>query len=550
MKRLIFLWSYVADSKARFLVAMAFLLIVSATSLVYPWLLKLIVDQRQLAAAPLAEGALLAAALIALLLASTYFGYRQQLIMQAIGFQLRNALRMDFYRTLMAQPMSFHREQRIGELSSRLAEDIGRMQSIPGGLLAPLVQNTLFLLGCVALMAALNLTATLIVIPLLLLPVPLILITSRSIRKSAARSQAVHAQATAHFEETLVGIRELKASAADAVAERRYGSLLSEAFASEVAASKHHVLVNQSVYFLLSFLLLGIFYLGSEGSLFVDWSLGGAIAFYVYAYTLSMALISQTRLFVSHQSMLGAIDRVIDVLAKGRLPQAEQGSHDSPATGRIAFEDVFFAYAHGRPVLRGASFEIPSSSWFVIAGPSGSGKSTLAGLLLGLDKPSGGRILVDGKRLEEWNILALRRQIGFAGQDPVLFHGTIRENILFPGTKPGGGEISEILRICCLDGFIGSLPDGLETLIGERGYALSGGQKARIALARALVGDPPILLLDEVNAMLEPELEAQIWNNLARSRPDRTTIILTHHEDRMPPGLVRGRLTLPPSGPS
>ena len=544
MKQLLFLWSYVAESRASFFAALGLLMIISATSLAYPWLLKLLVDQlHDQAAAPMSSS-LLAALLLVLICVATIVGYRQQLIMQSVGFSLRNALRLDFYRKLLVQPMAFHREQLMGELSARLAEDIGRVQSLPSGLVAPLFQNTLFLLGCVTLMALLNAAATLILLPLLLLPIPVILLTSRSIRASSSKSQSIHARAGAFFEETLVGIREVKVFAGEERALERYRLILSEAQEAELSASKQHVLVNQSVYFLLSFLLLAIFYAGSAQSFFREWSLGGVIAFYFYAYTLSMALISQTRLFISHQSIFGAIDRVIEILAKAEPPDQRRDGHEAALRGALEFDSVSFAYESERPVLSDLTFAATSSSWCVVTGPSGSGKSTLAGLILGLDRPSAGRILLDGISMEMWSPGALRRQIGFVGQEPILFHGSIRDNIAFSCPDLPEAKLVDLVRQSSLDAFIASLPKGLDTIIGERGYALSGGQRARIALARALALEPALLVLDEVGAMLEPELEDQIWERLAEVRGKRATIILTHHAERIPPHLVQARVSL------
>lgn len=544
MNRLLFLWSYLADSKGRFAAALGLLTLVSATSLVYPWLLKLMVDAIQRTSPDPAATASLALVLLVLLAVSTVVGYRQQLILQSIGFRLRNALREDFFTKLLARPMAFHRQQQLGELSARLAEDIGRVQTLPASFVAPLFQNTLFILGCVGLMAALNISATLLVLPLLLLPMPVIALTSRAIRSSSARSQTLHASASALFEESLGGIREIKAMASEVGALRRYRAILSEAFTSELSAARQNVIVNQSVYFLLSFLLLGIFYLGSAHAFFREWSVGSVIAFYFYAYTLSMALISQARLLVSHQSILGAIDRVIEVLAPGDSPLARGGNHEASLQGAVRFDDVSFSYAPERPVFRALSFAVPRDVWCVVTGPSGSGKSTLAHLLLGLDRPVAGRVLLDEVPVEAWTQERLLRQIGFVGQEPTLFHGTIRENISAARPEMSRGEIDTLVRLCCLEDFVSSLPKRLDTIIGERGYALSGGQRSRIALARALAVDPSLLILDEATAMLEPGLEEQIWRNLAALRARRATVILTHHPEQIPAHAVTLRIDL------
>jgi ABC-type multidrug transport system fused ATPase/permease subunit len=545
LRRLHFLWSYLGDAKGRFLGSLVLLTLVSATSLVFPWLLKIMVDRLQLDAAVRPETTTLALLLLGLLVLSTAVGYRQQIIMQAIGYRLRNSLREAFFQSLLARPMAFHREQQLGELSARLAEDIGRVQTLPGGFAAPLFQNTIFMAGCIVLMAALSGAATAVVLPLLLLPMPVVILTGRAIRSYAARSQAAHASATALFEESLGGIREIKAMAAEERTFARYCGILAEAFSSEVSASRQHVILNQSVYFLLSGLLIGIFYLGSERALFSQWSVGSIIAFYFYAYTLSMALISQARLLASHQSILGAIDRVIDVLAPAEAGAEPSGGYSATVRGEVLLEEVDFSYTPDRPVFTRLSLRIPDAGWSVVTGPSGSGKSTIAHLILGLDRPTSGRVLLDGVPVSGWQHGLLLRQVGFVGQEPALFHGTIRENILAGRPDLPARGVTELLRVCCIDEFIASLPHHLDTVIGERGYALSGGQRSRIALARALASAPPLLLLDEVNAMLEPALERRLWGNLAGLRAGATTVILTHHLAEIPPELITHRIDLP-----
>jgi ATP-binding cassette subfamily B protein len=153
---------------------------------------------------------------------------------------------------------------------------------------------------------------------------------------------------------------------------------------------------------------------------------------------------------------------------------------------------------------------------------------------MGFYEPQQGRILIDGLQTDKTNVRAFRRAVGFVGQDPLLLHGTLRENIAFADTAMSDQEIQEAMRIACLSDVLRDLPNGLETVIGERGYTLSGGQKCRVAIARAIVFQPAILLLDEANAMLESELERHLWQSLAESRKDKTTLILTHHPANIP----------------
>jgi ABC-type bacteriocin/lantibiotic exporter with double-glycine peptidase domain len=187
-----------------------------------------------------------------------------------------------------------------------------------------------------------------------------------------------------------------------------------------------------------------------------------------------------------------------------------------------------------RNVLEDASFSVDHGEWQIITGPSGGGKSTLANLIMGFYRADSGSIRVSGVPIERWDKKSLRSQIGYVGQDPVLFHGTLRDNITFACSGGPSDGLSRAIEQSCLDDLVDSLPDGLDTLIGERGYTLSGGQKSRVAIARAIILDPPLLILDEANAMLESELEIRLWNNLAGIRGSKTTIIISHHCENIP----------------
>ena len=187
-------------------------------------------------------------------------------------------------------------------------------------------------------------------------------------------------------------------------------------------------------------------------------------------------------------------------------------------------------------VLDGVSLRVPPGTWQVITGHSGSGKSTLAALLIGLYRPSAGSLLVGGSSPADWDPAELRRSIGYAGQEPVLVHGTLRENIAFADAPASDGMIAAVVEACCLAPLVRSLPRGMATHVGERGYTLSGGEKSRVAVARALLHDPAVLILDEVNTMLDAATEQALWDNLLRLRASRTTIVITHHSESVPGG--------------
>jgi ATP-binding cassette subfamily B protein len=535
LTRIRFLWSYIRPWKLRLAVALVGLGCVSLGSLIYPWLLRLMVDRFNGGTTSGMSIDALAGTLLGVFTVSSVVGYYQQKEMRMLGYRLRNAVRISLYRSLLEQPMSFHRQSQVGEISARATEDLARLQSFFSGIVSPAFQNALFIAGCITMMAQLNGVATVLLTALLALPIPFLVSFSKTISRLAATSQEHHARANALLTQSLVAIREIKAFCRSRLEERRYTQMLERALDTEAELSASHIKIDQGVYLLFSVALLGIFYAGTRRTSFLAWSLGDIIAFYFYSYTMTMALLSVGRTYFTYQEFAGNLGRVMELLPQeGALLPPPALSYRGPATGKIEFSAVAFSYERARPLLRNITMTLEAGEWHLITGPSGSGKSTLCGLLLGFSEVQEGTIRVDDVPLGAWQEESLRRHIGYVGQDALLLEGTLRENICFLDALATEGQLAHALTVACLDELIRSLPEGLETWIGERGVTLSAGQKARVAIARAILHDPAILILDEANAMLEADLEKRLWGSLARERARKTTIIFSHHREHIP----------------
>jgi ABC-type multidrug transport system fused ATPase/permease subunit len=533
LERLLFLWKYISPLRYKLALSLLALTFVSLTSLIFPWLLKLMIDRFS---EPMKAGpgiTTLALILAAVFILSTVFGYYTYVRMQEMGIVLRNTLRASLFGNLLYRPMSFFKIQKVGELSARATEDLGKLQPFFAGLVTTIFQNILFICGCIILMILINAIATLLAVVIILLPLPFFVIYSKKIRKLSFESQQEHAFANALFEESLIGIRDVKSLVIEGLHLNLYSSRLERAKDKELSSWKFHSGVTQTIYFILSMILLVVFYTGTvnTGS---AWSLGGAIAFYFYAYTLTMAFLSLGRSYLNYSGTMGAVDRIAGLLKEVEPERTMAITTDHPVKGNIEFCNVDFSYDNVNQVFTGFSFKVKPGSWIVITGPSGSGKSTIASLILNFYQPQSGEILLDGISLCSYDNSFLRGNIGFTGQDPILFSGSIKENILISHPETSQERFAKVINICCLDEFISQLPEGTDTLIGERGITISGGQKSRIAIARAIINNPPILILDEANSMLEAELEQKLWNNLIRDRKDKTTIILSHHIENIP----------------
>ena len=534
MNQFVFIFPYIARHLGKLASALAGLMVVSGASLVFPYVLKLMVDAVTVKQGSIIVNPVMVAVVAAVLLLVAVAGYASQVILQDLGFLLRNTLRRELFASLLYRPLRFHRRQRIGELSARAMEDVGRLQPLYANLVGPVFQHLMISIGCFALLLSISLPGTVVVVAVMLVPVPVILSTSRMIFNHFATGTAFHARSNALLEEMLTAIREVKVFSREQHVLRRYRAYQDAAMASEHASSKRQAFVQQSIVLVLSGILLGIFIASAQGWLPRTWSAGDAIAFYLYAYTLMMSTVAIGKAYMQYHGMIGALCRVRELIEEEEAASVNGQIARERLTGDVEFRGVSFSYNDGSPVLKDVSFHIAHRSWYLITGVSGSGKSTIANLIVGLYFPTAGLINIDSIPLEDWDICSLRSRVGYVPQETMLFHGTLRENILLANPELGAEQLSELLRIACVDRFVHELPDGIDTLVGERGYTLSGGQKTRVAIARALALDPDILILDEANAMLEEDVETALWQNLYALRSERTTIIMTHHWERIP----------------
>jgi ATP-binding cassette, subfamily B, bacterial len=380
----------------------------------------------------------------------------------------------------------------------------------------------------------------------MLLPIPFLRYSGKRILTWYADSTALHAHASALFDETLVGIREVQSFSREETQASHYRALHRDALRGEMRAAKRQAGAQQGVSLLLGVVLLGVFFVGVTRVVFPEWPVSGAVAFYLYAYTLAMASVALGRLYLTWQGLEGALRRTSALFLEGAIAEpSPQGTHRASMRGAVAFRGVSFSYVPGIPVLEDFSLSVAAGEWLIVEGASGCGKSTIAALLPRLCDAQGGDVLIDGVPIGAWDLAHLRGSIGLVAQEPMLFHGTLRENILFAPGDAAPGRLQQVIAASCVDQFLATLPDGLDTLVGERGYTLSGGQKSRVAIARAILHDPAILVLDEANAMLDADLETLLWTRLRAERAGKTTIVLGHHVARIPPPYTHLALHLP-----
>jgi subfamily B ATP-binding cassette protein MsbA len=351
---------------------------------VYPWLFKLLIDHltgdnKQSTELNIT---LLTVLLTVIMLLSTVLGYYTNILMQELGFRLRNDVRNVFFKSLLYKPLAFFKGEQVGSLTSRATEDIGKLQGFYSALVAPVFQNVLFIAGCLLLMLQLNAPATGIVTAIILSAIPVIYYFSKKVKMYSAQSQREHASANAVMDESLTGIRDVKAFVLETLRLKKYTERSESAFEKEMHSARYQAKSTQSVFIIVSLLLLLIFYFGVSG--FSAWSPGSAAAFYFYAYSLTMAFLTLGRAYSQYNSIAGATQRIGELI--GEEPgntKAELPKHTEQIEGNIEFRNVSFGYSEEKQVLHNISFTANKGEWLLITGPSGSGKSTIANLLLG-----------------------------------------------------------------------------------------------------------------------------------------------------------------------
>jgi ABC-type multidrug transport system fused ATPase/permease subunit len=488
---------------------------------------------RRAIAGGLALGALLAPAGIAL-------WYYQVWILQRVN----QLLRLDLLGRLQTLSLRFHSESRVGDAIYRLYQDSAMVtQLIDVLFLTPVfaLGRFLFLLAAVTLYdPRLALLIASLWIPTLLLGAGF----SRPLRVGFRGAREANAALASRIQESLAGIRVVKAYGAEAREQARFEAQSRRAFAHAFAARNRLAIYGVAVFWMVGGVLVasGAWAAGltrEQAPLFAGAALAGLglsrwnLGLYNSSKFLIGSGVGQVRqLFRTWgrvQDIAIGLDRVFELLdLEPEVREAPDAVDLPPVRGGIAFRDVAFRYQPDRPALEGIDLETRVGEITAIVGPTGSGKSTLMALLLRLFEPDRGGIEIDGRDLRGLRLASLRRRIAIALQENVLFGTTIRENIRYAVPDADDARVREAARVACADGFIEALPEGYDTLLGERGAKLSTGQRQRLSIARSVLKDPDVLVLDEPTASLDAETELRVLRNLAAWGRRRAIFLITH----------------------
>ena len=506
------------------------LLVSTGASLLFPKLLGDMVDIAN--KGEMQEGIRRTGILLFLILtAQALFSYTRTRLFVVVTEKTLASIRQHLYNHLIRLPMSFFSERRVGELNSRISSDISLLQDSLTGTLADLLSQMLVIIGGITFMMISSYQLTLFTLAIVPAMALFAFYSGRAIRRYSKKAQSFVAESNTIVEETLQGIQNVKAFTNETFESNRYREKTEQVARTGIRGGKYQAAI--------SFIVLGFFIAMAAvvwrgASMIAEGKMeaGELFSFVIYSGFIGGNIAGMAGVYTRLQKTIGAAENLL-LLLDEPTEKIEDNYVPDPAQtlqGKIAFEGVGFRYPSRDEVtvLKDVSFTVEPGQEVAIVGPSGAGKSTIASLLLKFYEPNSGRILFDGRDSALFPVTALRAQMAVVMQDVFLFGGSIRENIGYG--RPGAGEeeiISAAVQANAWD-FIRSFPEKLDTVVGERGVQLSGGQRQRIAIARAVLKDPKILILDEATSSLDSESERLVQEALEKLMQGRTSLVIAH----------------------
>ena len=530
LKELLKLYRFLKPYRWTFALGMFFLLISSGASLMFPKFLGNMVDMGN-KGKMLSEISRTGLILLVILVVQAVFSYMRTRIFVLVTEKTLASIRQHVYNHLIRLPMSFFAERRVGELNSRISSDISLLQDSLTGTLADFLSQVLIITGGITLMMISSFKLTLFILAIIPAMALFAFFSGRAIRRYSKKAQSYVAESNTIVEETLQGIQNVKAFTNEMFEINRYREKTDEVAKAGIKGGKYQAAI--------SFIVLGFFVSMAaviwRGAILISkgqMEAGQLFSFVIYSGFIAGNIAGMAGVYTRLQKTIGAAEKLLLLLDEPTEKTDEEYEPDpvNILHGQIIFDRVEFKYPSRDEitVLKDVSFTIDPGQQVALVGPSGAGKSTIVSLLLKFYEPLKGKILFDQRDSNNFPLTSLREQMAIVMQDVFLFGGTIRENISYG--KPGAGEqeiIDAAIQANAWD-FIRSFPDKLDTIVGERGIQLSGGQKQRISIARAVLKNPRILILDEATSSLDSESERLVQEALEKLMQCRTSLVIAH----------------------
>jgi ABC-type multidrug transport system fused ATPase/permease subunit len=523
------IFRYAGNNTWKFYLGLLFLLLTSVTALAFPKFMGMLVDCVNKKDADLANQIALGLALV-LVLQSVFSFFRLSLFVNFTENTLAN-VRLALYTNLVKLPMSFFSQKRVGELNSRISNDISQIQDTLTTTIAEFLRQFILIVGSFIMLASINVKLTIMMVSVVPLVGVAAVFFGRYIRKYSKKVQDQVAESQVVVEETMQGISIVKAFANEWYEIDRYTTKIREVVKVAIKGGQLRGYFASFIIVCLFGTIVAVVWYGVQLSIAGEITVGELFTFILYSSYVGASSGGIAELYAQMQKAIGATERVFELLEEvpEKINSAEIQNFPK-IKGDVAFQNVAFTYPSRKEieVLKGVSFSALSGQKIAIVGPSGAGKSTIASLLLRFYDTTGGTITIDDKNMLAYDLEALRGNMSIVPQDVILFGGTIKENIAYGKPNATDEEIMLAAKQANALQFIQGFPEQFETIVGERGIKLSGGQRQRIAIARALLKNPSILILDEATSSLDSESEKLVQEALEILMEGRTSIIIAH----------------------
>ena len=519
---------YVLKHKGRLVIAVVAVLVASLSGLVPPYLLKVAIDN-YIVQGNLTGLTFIAIILVAIYLINWFSDYQRTYQISWLGQNMVNQIRINLFSHLHDLSFSFYDRSEAGRIISRVTNDTDTLSMIFVQGVVTFFSDIFTLVGIVVVMLWLSVPltlATLVVLPLLLLST---LVFQSRLRRAYRMTRKRIAKVTSKLQESISGIREIQSFTRERDTIEVFRQANIENLQANVQAGR-----------IFALLMPVIQIIGAVGTCIVLWyggiltigggiTLGILVAFLAYVTRFFRPIVNLTTFYNTVQSAMAAAERIFETMdTKPEIADAQDAIELPSVKGRIAFQNVSFGYNPSDPVLKNVDFSVEQGKTLAIVGPTGAGKSTMVRLLSRFYEPQSGTITVDGYDVRNVSLKSLHNQMGIVLQEPFLFSGTIMENIRYGKLDATDEEARNIAKLVGAHEFITSLSEGYETEVGERGMRLSVGQRQLISFARALLRDPPILILDEATSSLDPYTELKIKSGLSVLLENRTSLVIAH----------------------
>ena len=450
-------------------------------------------------------------------------------LLSIAGQKLIAELRCKVQEHIGRLPVTFYDSNKTGQLVSRIMSDVEGMRNLVGTGVIEFVGGILTAVIALVLLVRISPLMTGISLAVVLVFGFVLSKAFKTVRPIFRERGKINAEVTGRLTESLGGVRVIKGYHAEDREARVFAGGVQRLLANVMRSLTAMSLMSLSATVLMGIVGALVMYLGTHQIYAGRMTMGQLVMFNAFLIFLVAPIVGVVNIGTQMSEALAGLERTREVLReRPEDDDPERTREIGPIVGEVLFENVEFAYQTGKTVLHGISFEAKPGTVTAFVGPSGSGKSTTIGLISAFHKPVAGRILVDGVDLNCVKLASYRSQLGVVLQETFLFDGSIRENVLFSRPDATEAELLEACRIARVDEFAEALEEGYATIVGERGVKLSGGQRQRLSIARAILADPRILILDEATSSLDSESESMIQQGLSHLMRGRTTFVIAH----------------------